>query len=137
MFKKISISILLSSLSFSCFASSPDAWEEFRANVKIACEAKIKKNFEITTIDIDPSGSDSYGIAIATGKEKGVNGVVSQVCIFDKVTEKVELGTVLQRAIDNSIDIDIGENPQLDNCLDKAITSLDMNDCRTQYEVKG
>ena len=43
----------------------------------------------------------------------------------------------MQRAIDNSIDVNKGENPELDSCLDKAITSLDMNDCRTKYEVKG
>lgn len=134
MLKKISLAILLSSFSFSSSASSPDAWEAFRVKVKANCEAKIKKHLDINTLDIDPYGSESYGVAIATGTIKGERGIFSQVCIFNKVTEKIELSSVLQRAIDNSIDINKGENAPLDDCLDHAITSLEMNDCQTQHE---
>lgn len=145
MLKKISLVIVLAGLSSSCFASSPAAWEEFRKNVKSSCTKAMAPNMAIYKVDVDPEGTDSFGVAIATGTLNGEPGVVSQVCIFDKVTEKVEISSAFAANRDDTIDVNVGEqtngtiverSTSLDDCLDKANTTLDMNDCRTAFGGK-
>ncbi|HCC93124.1 hypothetical protein R4483_07385 [Acinetobacter baumannii] len=76
----------------SANASSEDAWSEFRKNVKHSCQALLnlpkKTPFKI---EIDPFGSDRFGLALittGTGKNKE-----RRMCVYDKQTKKVELGS--------------------------------------------
>lgn len=91
-----SLATALIALSAPVKASSEDAWEEFRAEVEAACRSTTEDIFEAPEIIVDPFGSESYGIAIVTGLERGGDGTPrSIVCIFDKVSRSAEVGTPL------------------------------------------
>lgn len=71
-------------------ASDEASWQEFRAEVRKACEKAVAGTLEKPTIVVDPHGSQSYGIAIAKGKSKYVDSTLTVVCVFDKKTKAVE-----------------------------------------------
>ena len=52
-------------------AASDDAWEQFRADVEDACLKAAEPMFETATATVDPFGSESYGLALVSGKAKG------------------------------------------------------------------
>ncbi|MDP1875106.1 hypothetical protein [Phenylobacterium sp.] len=73
-------------LSGSALASSPDAWADFRTEVRGACLAAARaqgmRNPEVVT---HPFGSPSYGIAVLR------EGDDKRICVFNKATKAVEL----------------------------------------------
>ncbi|MBB4184955.1 hypothetical protein GGE07_001584 [Sinorhizobium terangae] len=73
-------------------ASSGDAWEEFRADVSAKCIAAAAESLEDVNAIVDPFGTESYGVALVSGKPKGGDGNVTQICVYDKQTKAVELG---------------------------------------------
>ncbi|EGL65232.1 hypothetical protein AGRO_2009 [Agrobacterium sp. ATCC 31749] len=85
----------LSSLALPAAASSDDAWKEFVADVQTACLAGAKDMIEDAKAVVDPVGSENYGLAILTGKAKGADATVSHICVYDKKTKAVELGSEL------------------------------------------
>ena len=44
---------------------------------------------------MDPYGSESYGLALVSGKAKGAKQTISTICVFDKKTKKAEVGSEL------------------------------------------
>lgn len=84
---------LLSGIS-TAQASSADAWEEFQEAVRAKCTAAAS-GMTISDIQIDPHGSEKFGIAILTGTPQGSDQVSRTVCIFDKQTEEAEIGSML------------------------------------------
>ena len=91
----------LSSLALPAAASSDDAWKEFVADVQTACLGAAKDMIEDAKVVVDPVGSENYGLAILTGKAKltgksgGADATVSHICVYDKKTKAVELGSEL------------------------------------------
>jgi len=82
--------ILLAVLAASpAYASSEEAWEQFRADVEAACTALAPTEGE-TAIEVNPFGSESYGAAllITTLPDGGAD---RYVCIYDKKAGKAEL----------------------------------------------
>jgi hypothetical protein len=79
-------------------ASSPDAWDAFRQEVAAACIAAAAPLIENAAADVDPFGSESYGLALVYGKAKGSDSEVQAICVFDKKTKAVELGGELPAA---------------------------------------
>lgn len=69
-------------------ASSSDAWEEFRVNVQAACEALAPKGGALQ-VEVDPYGSESYGLAILTHRTE--TGQDRYVCVYDKRSQKAEI----------------------------------------------
>ena len=67
------------------FASSDDAWEEFRAEVHTACAALA----EGAVVEVNPFGSERFGAAIVT--VAAGTGVERMVCIFDKQAKTAEI----------------------------------------------
>ena len=90
-----------SSLTLPAAASSDDAWKEFVVDVQTACLAGAKDMIEDAKAVVDPVGSENYGLAILTGKAKltgksgGTDATVSHICVYDKKTKAVELGSEL------------------------------------------
>ncbi|MBO0133906.1 hypothetical protein [Agrobacterium burrii] len=84
-----------SSLALPAAASSDDAWKEFVADVQTACLGVAKDMIEDAKAVVDPVGSENYGLAILTGKAKGTDATVSHICVYDKKTKAVELGSEL------------------------------------------
>lgn len=97
--RSLTRSILLfaafSSLTLPAAASSDDAWKEFVADVQTACLAGASDMIEDAKAVVDPVGSENYGLAILTGKSKGADATVSHICVYDKKTKAVELGSEL------------------------------------------
>ncbi|MCZ7452728.1 hypothetical protein [Rhizobium rhizogenes] len=83
------------SLALPAAASSDDAWKEFVADVQTACLAGARDMIEDAKAVVDPVGSENYGLAILTGKAKGADATVSHICVYDKKTKAVELGSEL------------------------------------------
>ena len=72
--------------------ASDDAWEQFRADVEAACLAAAAPLFESAAARVDPFGSESYGLALVTGKAKGADTEIAAICVYDKQTKAVEIG---------------------------------------------
>lgn len=65
------------------------------ADVQTACLTGAKDMLEDARAVVDPVGSENYGFAILTGKAKGADATVSHICVYDKKTKAVELGSEL------------------------------------------
>jgi hypothetical protein len=76
----------------AAFASSDDAWEAMRADVSAKCIEAAAGSIETPTAVVDPFGSESFGLALVSGKPKGADGRISQICVYNKQTKAVELG---------------------------------------------
>lgn len=83
------IILALSGLLFAgaAMASSDEAWEEFRAEVKESCAALADDNAQI---EVNPFGSESYGIAMIT-VDYDDDKQERMVCIFDKQSKEAEI----------------------------------------------
>lgn len=73
-------------------ASSDDAWEAMRADVSAKCLQAAAGSIEAPQAVVDPFGSESFGLALVSGKPKGAEGRISQICVYNKQTKAVELG---------------------------------------------
>lgn len=82
-------------LAAPALASSDDAWAEFAAKVETKCLTAAAGMLEKPVIAVDPFGTESYGVAVLTGKPKGAKGSVSYLCVMDKKTETAEIGSEL------------------------------------------
>ncbi|UVC06755.1 hypothetical protein IHQ71_15990 [Rhizobium sp. TH2] len=74
-------------------ASSPDAWKEFNAQVEQKCAEAAADMFRKPQVAVDPVGSENFGLAIVFGRSKDVKGRAAVVCVVNKKTGVVELGT--------------------------------------------
>lgn len=91
--RNILFAAAFASLTLPAAASSDDAWKEFVADVQTACLAGAKGMIEDAKAVVDHAGSENYGLAILTGKAKGADATVSHICVYDKKTKAVELGS--------------------------------------------
>ncbi|AKI02337.1 hypothetical protein IMCC20628_03653 [Hoeflea sp. IMCC20628] len=76
-------------------ASSDDAWAEFAAEVRSKCLEAAAPMLDDGKAAVDPFGSESFGLAVVTGKAKGGDAFVSYICVIDKQDRSVELGSEL------------------------------------------
>ena len=80
------VATALAAIPAAAGASSPDAWNEFRAEVRSACLAAGQaQGMANPTIVVHPFGTQSYGIAVLR------QGDERKICVFDKQTKAVEL----------------------------------------------
>jgi hypothetical protein len=77
----------------SAHASSPDAWKEFNAEVEQKCADAAQDMFRKPQVAVDPIGSERFGLAIVFGRSKEVKGRAAIICVVDKKSGTVELGT--------------------------------------------
>jgi len=76
-------------------ASSGDAWAEFAEKVRAQCLEAAAPVLEAAKVVVDPFGSESFGLAVLSGKARGAEVAVSYICVMDKRTGAVELGSEL------------------------------------------
>lgn len=86
------ITFIFLPLASSALASSGDAWDEFAKDVAAKCTALADGRIEQPKVVVDPFGTESYGVAILTGKAVGADGVVSSICVYDKKSQAAEIG---------------------------------------------
>jgi hypothetical protein len=79
---------LLATLTTPALADSPDAWDDFRAEVAAACTALVQDPGTVA-VEVNPFGSESFGAAIVT--VTATYGTDRMICIFDKITRAAEL----------------------------------------------
>ena len=77
-------------------ASSPDAWDAFRADVRAKCLAAAKGKLTKVHIRVDLLGSESYGLALVRGLRRDAPRVsATRICVVPKgmlKSGKAELG---------------------------------------------
>lgn len=73
------------------FASSDDAWEEFRKEVSTKMESAIAGTFASHSLFVEPFGSESYGLAIASGVSAGGKEPLTVFGIYRKETKTLEI----------------------------------------------
>ncbi len=72
-------------------ASSPEAWDNFRDDVKIKCQTASQMFVTKANVTVDPFGSEKYGVAIVFGESNDSGSAVALVCLYDKQTKDVAL----------------------------------------------
>ncbi|KQZ63167.1 hypothetical protein ASD54_01960 [Rhizobium sp. Root149] len=87
--------LLLCASTLAAHASSDDAWAGFAKEVEAACGKAASRLIEKPVSVVDPYGSESYGLALVSGKAKGAKQTISTICVFDKKTKKAEVGSEL------------------------------------------
>lgn len=90
-----SASVLLLLATVPAFASSDDAWEAFAREVEAKCLEAAAPVLDKARAAVDPFGSERFGLAILSGKAKGAEATVAYICVMDKQSGKVELGSEL------------------------------------------
>ncbi|MDP1617300.1 hypothetical protein [Phenylobacterium sp.] len=86
MLLRLTLAAALLAVPVAAGASSPDAWNEFRAEVRAKCLAQAQaQGMGSPDVVVHPFGSESYGIAVLR------EGDDKRICIFDKRTKAVEL----------------------------------------------
>ena len=80
-------------------ASSPEAWKEFNAEVEKKCTEAAQDMFRKPQVAVDPVGSEKFGLAIVFGRSKEVKGRAAVICVVDKKTGVVEIGTEMSNDI--------------------------------------
>lgn len=78
-------------------AASGDAWEEFAQDVQQACLSAALGTVAVSSIQVDPYGSESYGFAVMVGVEAGTSNERLVACAYDKATQKAEISSVFNR----------------------------------------
>ena len=74
-------------------ASSPAAWDEFRAGIRAKCVAAAKRHLTRGIhVRVDPFGSESYGLALVTGYERHSTTPSQYLCVVGKRSGKAEIG---------------------------------------------
>ena len=71
------------------YGASPEAWEQFRTDVERACLA-LAVSLDEPKIFVNPFGTESYGVAMLIGAEKGGGGE-TYACVYEKRTKRAEL----------------------------------------------
>jgi hypothetical protein len=97
MFRRILIGLVALLTCASAYAASDDAWEAFRKDVEAACLAAAEPTFETAVATVDPFGSESYGLALISGKAKGADSEIAAICVYDKKSKAVEIGGELPK----------------------------------------
>ncbi|MCF6370381.1 hypothetical protein [Rhizobium halophilum] len=94
-YRNILATITLLAAAGSASAASDDAWAQFARTVEEKCLAAAADMIEAPRAVVDPFGSERFGLAILTGKAKGADATISHICVMDKQSETVELGSEL------------------------------------------
>jgi hypothetical protein len=74
-------------------ASTPDAWEEFRGDVRSKCLERLtaQDTAALKDIRVAPFGSESFGFALMTVIDKQTNEEKSVVCAYGKAGKTAEI----------------------------------------------
>lgn len=86
MIRKLLVSAMMLAIPGVASASSPAAWEEFRADVAAKCLAAAQASgMKQPEVLVHPLGTETYGLAVLR------EGADKRICVYGKQTKKVEL----------------------------------------------
>ena len=95
----------------SLLAASDDAWEEFRKDVSAKMESAIAGKFTSHSLFIEPFGSESYGLAIASGVGSEDRRPLTVIGIYQKKTMTLEIIEAPETAFQAKAAALVGKNP--------------------------
>jgi len=80
-------------------AQTNTAPDQFAKDVEQKCTEAVGDVFRKPMVAVDPSGTESYGVAIVYGRSKELKGPAAVICVLDRKTGKVEIGTPLGKEV--------------------------------------
>ncbi|WP_246748836.1 hypothetical protein [Rhizobium setariae] len=92
-----SAALALAMLPAVAMASSEEEWKKMAADVEKQCTQAASDTFKKPQVAVDPTGSENYGLAIVYGRSKEAKAPAAIICVYDKKTMKVELGSELSK----------------------------------------
>lgn len=92
---KTALIVLALATPGAAFAASNGAADPFAGQVEQKCMDAAGADFRRPQVVVDPSGTETYGLAIVMGRSKELRGRAAVICIVDRRTGKVELGSPL------------------------------------------
>lgn len=95
MLKPVAAALLLTG---PAFGASDEAWSAFASEVEDACLVAAGSSISDASVVVDPFGSESYGLAIVSGRLAN-DRVASAICVLDKETREVQIGGELDIAV--------------------------------------
>lgn len=113
-------------LPASALASSDAEWERFAKEVEEKCLEAAQVIFRRPQIAVDPQGTESYGVAIVFGRSKEARERAATICVMDKKTGKVEIGSEMGN------DIVRVRRPKTDDDANKGQQAKKQNDSARQ-----
>lgn len=72
-------------------ASSPEAWDDFANDVRLKMDKAVAGKFANYGLVVEPNGTQSYGVAIATGTSLKDKKALTIIGIYGKKTKKLEI----------------------------------------------
>lgn len=72
-------------------ASTPEAWQAFRADVEEKCSAALPEALGTPVVYVEPTGTQSYGVALIEGLSPESKARIVYACVYDKDKKTVEL----------------------------------------------
>ncbi|NVP57506.1 hypothetical protein [Mycoplana rhizolycopersici] len=79
------------------FASSSDAWSEFRDDVKAKCVAALPEKLKNETVFVDEFGTEKYGVALISGRSDQEKARVTFACVYDKQSRSAQVTGAIGR----------------------------------------
>lgn len=90
---------LMLPFTHAALASSDEAWKALAKDVRAKCREAALEHLKPVRVVVDPTGTDKYGLAIAFGKLKNSEDRASFICLYDKTTKTVTLGSELKEDV--------------------------------------
>jgi hypothetical protein len=97
------LSLSLTTLPAGAQAASEDAWTDLRREVQSACLEAAAPLIANPRARVDPFGSERFGLALLQGQAPGGDSEIAAICVFDKVTRRVEIGGELPAMSDDAV----------------------------------
>lgn len=92
-----SAALALAMLPAVAMASSDEEWKKMAADIEKQCTEATSDIFKKAQVAVDPTGSTNFGLAIVYGRSKEAKEPSAVICVYDKKTAKVEIGSELSK----------------------------------------
>jgi hypothetical protein len=96
--KYASIALMLA-MPGAAFAASEQASDQFAQEMEQKCTDAVGDMFRRPMIAVDPDGTQSYGVAIVYGRSREMRGPAAVICVMDKKTGRIEVGSPMGKDI--------------------------------------
>jgi len=80
-------------------ASTSEEWTKMAKDVELKCGEATAAMFRKSQVIVDPTGSENFGLAIVYGRSKAAKAPAAVICVYDKKTMKVEIGSELGKDV--------------------------------------
>jgi hypothetical protein len=97
--RSIALGLATLMLPAVALASSSEEWAKMAKDVELKCSEATADIFRKSQVVVDPTGSTNFGLAIVYGRSKEAKGPAAVICVYDKKTMKVEIGSEMGKEL--------------------------------------